>query len=94
MGSTGGLLILSNFRFPDHLKVWEWLDATEYGEQYELVIAAAQYEGQFGAIHNIECSALEPISDEQKFLFTLKGSEGLAKLVQEMEGKILDFHKK
>ncbi len=93
MASTEGLIVLPSFRFPDHIKVAEWLNATQYGEEYELVIAQAELEGRRSNT-TITCSALEPISEKQKFLFMMKGSEGLTKLAQEMEQKILDFHKK
>ncbi|MEE8233915.1 MAG: hypothetical protein V3R41_04465 [Gammaproteobacteria bacterium] len=93
MASTEGLIVLPSFRFPDHIKVAEWLNATQYGEEYELVIAQAELEG-YRTKKIITCSALEPKSGQKKFLFELQGAEGLTKLAQEMEQKILDFHKK
>lgn len=94
MDNSDGLILLTQFRFPQHVQVAEWLNETEYGEQYYLVIAQVAVENYRGTKSTFTCSALEHKIPEKQFLWKLKGPEALAEIAAELEQKILDFHKK
>lgn len=79
-----GLIILTGFTFPDYWKIQRWLNDTEYGEQFGLVI--------FTGTSSQPC--LEPKTLKAKFYWELKGSELRAETAKKLEQKILDFHKK
>lgn len=87
-----GLILLTSFRFPDHWQVQKWLNETEYGDQFVLVLAEVTISAWNGSPGSTSRTtpALEPKTDEQKFLWALKGEEA----AKELEQKILDFHKK
>ncbi len=90
--ANDGLILLTAFRFPDHWQVQEWLSATEYGDQFVLVLAEVTLKDRYGEPGRTTRTtpALEPKTEEQKFLWALKGQEA----AKELEQKILDFHKK
>lgn len=88
-----GLILLTNFRFPEHWRIQEWLNGTEYGDQFYLVITQIE-------LPNIKKNigktlpALEPRDAKEKFHLILKGLEHRVEMAIELEQKILDFHKK
>ena len=90
------LIMLNGFRFPDHWKVQQWLDDTDYGNLYTLIITEARMPNHNGHPTHVSriTPALEAKTEEQKFLWELKGPAALATLADEIEQKILDFHKK
>lgn len=94
MVNNDGLIILNKFRFPDHWKIQAWLNGTEYDKQFVLVIAHIEIDNSRRRpdtkmlIRTVP--ALEPKTEELKFLWALKGEPG----AKELEQKILDFNKK
>jgi len=92
MDNNDGLILLTAFRFPDHWQVQTWLNQTEYGDQFDLVLTEAAIPAWNGSPGTTSRTtpALQPRTDEQKFLWALKGPEA----AKELEQKILDFHKK
>ena len=80
-----GLIILENFTFPNHWKVQAWLNNTEYGEQFTLVMVDVKGKAIHGRYKCV--SALEPTTDQAKFYWTLRGPTA----AKELEEKILDF---
>lgn len=92
MDNTDGLIVLDSFLFPNHWEVQDWLNQTEYGDQFNLTLVEVRipaWNGSPGTTSRTT-SALKPKTDEQTFLWALKGPEA----AKELEQKILDFHKK
>lgn len=93
-----GTIYLTEFRFPQHAMVQEWLNGTEYGERYYLVTANITRErvNDYGrnVSENLFVPALDPRREEEKFMLTLQGHEVTQKLAEEYTLKILDFNRK
>lgn len=85
--TTKGLILLTELRFPQHGQVQEWLNATEYGEQFDLCIASAVIYDNWGREMSRTIPALQPKTKELEFLWILKGEPG----ARELEQMIFDF---
>ena len=78
--TTKGLVLLTELRYEDHADVNEWLNATEYGDQFDLCIASAVLHDQWGREMSRTVPALAPKTKELEFLWVLKGDAGSREL--------------
>jgi len=83
------LIILSNFRFPEHWMIQDWLSRTEYGDEFKLGLVEIRQKDRNGDWTNSTKTTpvLEPLTPAAAFKWKLKGIDAL-------EQKILDFHKR
>lgn len=90
-----GIIYLTDLRFPQHGKVQEWLNGTEYGEKFELMATEITVTGtnEFGrrSTQRIFVPALKPIDGRDEFLYLLQGQEETQKLAEKYTKMILDF---
>ena len=67
-------IVLPMFRFPEHWMIQDWLNNTEYGESFDLVLIT----GKAGST----IPALKPKDNKNGFKWKLRGEAGMAELRQ------------
>lgn len=77
------LIVLSRLKFPEHWKAQDWLNKTEYGEEFELVLTTID----IGKTLSQTVPALKPKTEKSVFYWSLRGDKG----AKELEEKVLDF---
>lgn len=85
---------LENFPFPRHGQVQDWLNNTDYGEQFDLIMSELRITDalvDLGAQYRRgkTVATLIPKTDQAKFYWQLKGQAGATQLEQ----KLLDYIK-
>jgi hypothetical protein len=83
-----GIILLSEFSFPNHYKIQEWLSGTEYHEYFDLVLCEVETEtarGDKRVNRTVPGLYIKGAKDKGKFYWELKG--GADYLTQ----KVLDF---
>lgn len=85
---TTGLIQLPQFRFPEHGLIQEWLNGTDFGERYFLVMIESKNTSKM----RVTTPALEPKRGEEKFMLTLQGDDEILRLSKKYASLVLDFH--
>jgi len=80
------MILLPLLKFPEHWMVQDWLNNTEYGAEFDLVLT----EMQVGKSISQTVPALRPKTQKSAFYWSLRGDNG----ARELEQKVLDYASK